>query len=997
MDLGAHCANAGVSVEALLGTTSLELPKNKYTCGLILELNRYSKRKQLSDNNFYEWIKKTSPPDSMVEQKLVLTAVKNLKDYRDVLRRGKKKSDIEILESKIFLAEQWCTNSCDLETVENIPGCKFSSANKTHNELHATNEKDSRKLNNHLQSEINKKKRHLSLIKGQINKSKMLEEKRKKKLGRFDPKNVKRREERLRKQTAELSFQLKQEREMAEIKKKSHENLEFDLEQSKCSLVKEQKMKSYYKLKAKSLKNRLSKLREGNKANEPDIINHIHDLENENQIMKEQLAERRVVTKHKGSFSDNIRQCVIELLGLEVASDKVSSVIKTVSKHIFNYNFVNQELPTGSTIRYIADEGQALAKQFIGKEMAECEGWGTNRDGTTRRKEKLLDTTVTLSSGKVYSLGFSKVAHETGEKIAEVTRDAISEVSDIYCEGNDAHIKSYTVDLLLKLRYFMSDRAANEKKSNQVLAEWRDDMLKTVKSSEEIEKVHSFYCSAHVLLGFHRNTVNAVSDILKETNNETLGRDKMSIFKNFRKECPVTRVVRMTSEIFGPAGDHQGVKDKWESYCQEKKIKSIIGNYRDNRFNGLFEVSAQIIFHRKEFVQLLDGIKTPNRKILSVLADLKCDMITHFVLVLCIFYITVTGPYWKIITSNVKYRHMWKFIESLKEFLNRISALDLNDPKRITEEIKSVFGMEFTITNYTLLFPVIEQNLSEISNSTIFQQAVRSVANSFAKTIEKQLIDFLPGGEYYKPVNMEKTDFAHVTNLACEHHFGDLDSSQRRRPNATLHYHSNIHIIKRNRENISRWLSNESKEFKREAWKRARSSGKILRKSHREQNRKVNQEIYEEILTDKQLKLDKAKCLLKKAKIQGKRSSSCCVKEPIRKKAKQSKCEASLPFNLGFKFQSSSLNTWVAVAYTHCWYLGVVKEVQSSEEAVVEFLKACSASRQYVWPTRPDSDFVSIRAVLKTNIDVIPIAKGRRLEINLETAKEIDNLFNQIN
>ena len=156
----------------------------------------------------------------MVEQKLGLTAVKNLKDYRDILRRGKKKSDIEILESKIFLAEQWCTNSCDLETVENIPGCKFSSANKTRNELHATNEKDSRKLNNHLQSEINKKKRHLSLIKGQINKSKMLEVKRKKKLGRFDPKNVKRREERLRKQTAELSFQLKQEREMAEIKKK---------------------------------------------------------------------------------------------------------------------------------------------------------------------------------------------------------------------------------------------------------------------------------------------------------------------------------------------------------------------------------------------------------------------------------------------------------------------------------------------------------------------------------------------------------------------------------------------------------------------------------------------------------------------------------------------------------------------------------------------------------------------------------------------------------
>ena len=134
----------------------------------------------------------------------------------------------------------------------------------------------------------------------------------------------------------------------------------------------------------------------------------------------------------------------------------------------------------------------------------------------------------------------------------------------------------------------------------------------------------------------------------------------------------------------------------------------------------------------------------------------------------------------------------------------------------------------------------------------------------------------------------------------------------------------------------------------------------------------------------------------KKPKVQGKRLISCSVKEPLRKKAKQAKCEASAPFDLGLQVQSSSLNTWIAVAYTHCWYLGVVKEFQSSEEAVVEFLKAWLASRQYVWPTRPH-DFVCIRGVLKTCVNVIFIVKDRRLEINLETAKEIDNLFKQLN
>lgn len=55
-----------------------------------------------------------------------------------------------------------------------------------------------------------------------------------------------------------------------------------------------------------------------------------------------------------------------------------------------------------------------------------------------------------------------------------------------------------------------------------------------------------------------------------------------------KKEMVVERVLRTTADIFGPVGEHHGIRDRWEVHCSSLAIKSVIGNYRDNRFNALF-------------------------------------------------------------------------------------------------------------------------------------------------------------------------------------------------------------------------------------------------------------------------------------------------------------------------------------------------------------------------------------------------------------------------
>ena len=102
----------------------------------------------------------------------------------------------------------------------------------------------------------------------------------------------------------------------------------------------------------------------------------------------------------------------------------------------------------------------------------------------------------------------------------------------------------------------------------------------------------------------------------------SLFRDDLEQFSDFREEFVAERTVRMVSETFGPVGDYLGLRDVWESHCASKGVKSKISSYKDNRFNGIFQVSAQVLHHREDFIHILDNVNLSNKKLQSVAADL---------------------------------------------------------------------------------------------------------------------------------------------------------------------------------------------------------------------------------------------------------------------------------------------------------------------------------------------------------------------------------------
>ena len=110
--------------------------------------------------------------------------------------------------------------------------------------------------------------------------------------------------------------------------------------------------------------------------------------------------------------------------------------------------------------------------------------------------------------------------------------------------------------------------------------------------------------------------------------------------------------------------------------------------------------------------------------------------------------------------------------------------------------------------------------MANANDTALLKSTIVVLATAFRDTIRRQLSDFIDGpySEVPNEQAAKRTSFAPITNLSCEHHFGDLDSSQRGRPNASLHHHS----------------------------MNARVNGPLLRAQHRQQDSDVRKKIFDE-------------------------------------------------------------------------------------------------------------------------------------------------------
>lgn len=404
---------------------------------------------------------------------------------------------------------------------------------------------------NTTQHQIQKKTRQISVLEKRLQslKVKLVDQARKN--SHYDAKNVRKREER----SFEQRRYLRQDKMKCAVKakqlEKENERLKNDLKDTKRRNVKlrqrvmndGKEINALRKEKNAALK-RVRRYERLPRMKSPACKN----VKEKQDLMLKNDGERRMDTKKTdGEFTDQTRFCVMELTGLEVATGKIGAVMETVGA-LCGVKF--SDLPSRAACQRIVDEGQVIAKDYIRENVImKCKKFGIHKDGT-RKKVKILDTSISTDTGDSFCLGWGSVASETGQAIADETKGKLEELVDASSEGGSMK------DVLQKLDYLMNDRAANEKKSSHLIEEWRAEVLKS-HGEDNIGKVQHLFCAAHVLLGFHTYALDSVR--------------KLDMFSTPSKEQkhPVTLILKDASDLFGPVGDYRGLRNQWEAYCLE--------------------------------------------------------------------------------------------------------------------------------------------------------------------------------------------------------------------------------------------------------------------------------------------------------------------------------------------------------------------------------------------------------------------------------------------
>lgn len=237
---------------------------------------------------------------------------------------------------------------------------------------------------------------------------------------------------------------------------------------------------------------------------------------------------------------------------------------------------------------------------------------------------------------------FSGSAKNTLETFQEILSDIDSVQQAL---GGDAR----SAEIVIKLKNTMSDRHAAEKLFNELLSEYRAEILPAVAKDWEnmtetergqLIRVNNFFCGLHFLVG------------LADCAEETL---KVWEVKKTAQESSgssgTQRLVRTARKAFHHKGSQQcGSYTLFHTYLKRKGIHKVpLAQFVGNRFNILFYDAAGVYFlqdHMIRFIDEVHGVQA-NRLLRSVRADLNNPYYRVGCRALGLIDKIITGPLWR--------------------------------------------------------------------------------------------------------------------------------------------------------------------------------------------------------------------------------------------------------------------------------------------------------------------------------------------------------------
>ena len=324
-----------------------------------------------------------------------------------------------------------------------------------------------------------------------------------------------------------------------------------------------------------------------------------------------------------GHFTDELKECVFALLTHNVSTSQVSRVIEDVLKLA---GLVARDLLCISTIQDWNIMRLLVSQQQLGEVLPQEQHLGLPSDETSTFGQKFEGFHASDPDGRVYVLGMRDIVSKSGQ-------DCLNTFKQILCDIDDDSHRSDEVarKILVKISSTMSDRASTQIKFNDLLEEYRKDILSlTVENYDSMSeaqqlslgKLCNFFCGLHALV----HMAEVASSAAVEADNGFLG-EQLPIMNGSllkAKEPGATRLIRTACKAAAQGGDEKsGCHGTFLEYMRPKLRDNGFHSLPLEPFNILFQNAASVFFLHDDLTIFLRA-NAMNRLLKAACLTWKC-------------------------------------------------------------------------------------------------------------------------------------------------------------------------------------------------------------------------------------------------------------------------------------------------------------------------------------------------------------------------------------
>ncbi|XP_053392120.1 uncharacterized protein LOC128554835 [Mercenaria mercenaria] len=547
-------------------------------------------------------------------------------------------------------------------------------------------------------------------------------------------------------------------------------------------------------------KNRLEQAKQTIVELEDQLERKQHELNNETitregieRQMREHEAEndylRDIINDNVNTYDDDkkvftpeLQQCVYELLNSNVSFQQVSPVIESVLNMV---KIKANRLPSKSTVNNMSIQRLFLSQKHIGEKLTPKPNICVLSDETNKFGSKYEGIHATDEDGNYWVLGVREISTKAGKDVLQTLLTILGDIDSV----SETADNQASREILKHISSTMSDRASTQIKFNQLLEEFRKEVLKedlgeqwdTMTNEEQlsISRLCNFFCSLHALVHMAETCSKSLVEYEKNI-------DAPILDISFKKETEsgTVRLIRTTCKSFSKGGDEKnGQFLNFETYAKdflkENGFRGVpLERFRGNRFNILFRNAAYVYFLKDQLQGYL-RIESSNRLLAAVKHDISIPEYLAGCKALGLISELITVPLWCMIEDeNVHIIEARTHYEELVQYLE-------NFPQHVQEFMECSYFLSFVNREKIFTSKIAMALFNEWDHDGIVVTILMVLMPALCELCKRLFKDFLPGGTWCDATEsvQERTLGVPKHNKFSETIFGHMDRLLREKPN----------------------------------------------------------------------------------------------------------------------------------------------------------------------------------------------------------------------